>query len=101
MAVNVINLISSRQVVATVNEWLVGYVGDRFLAETPILDAQANLWRISVLYVYPNEGPLGSVGEIAIDAATGEVRTHTSIIDIKQKALDLYQSRRVSLNSSS
>lgn len=100
MAVNVINLISSRQAIATVNEWLVCYVGDRFLAGTPVFDAKANLWLVPVLYVYPNEGPLGSVGEVTVDAATGELRAQPSIEDVKQQALKLFQSRRDSKDSS-
>jgi hypothetical protein len=39
MVNDVINLISVRQAGAVVNEWLICYVGDRFLANTPLLDA--------------------------------------------------------------
>jgi hypothetical protein len=100
MAVDVINLISSRQAVATANEWLVCHLGDRFLAGTPVLDAEADFWRVPVLYVYPHKGPLGAVGEIALDAATGELRTQPAIEEAKQRAMRLYQSRRESQDSS-
>ncbi|MCI0336731.1 MAG: hypothetical protein L0226_04075 [Acidobacteria bacterium] len=43
MTVEVINLISSRQATATVNEWLVCYVGDRYLAGEPDVDGNAEL----------------------------------------------------------
>ena len=99
MVSNVINLISARQASATVNEWLVCYVGDRFLAGTPAFDAQASLWRVPVLYVYPNEGPLGAVAEAVVDTATGELRAQPSIEALKQQALKLYQARCDAQNS--
>jgi hypothetical protein len=99
MSVDVINLISSRQAVATVNEWLVCHLGDRFLAGTPVHDGEADLWRVPVLYVYPNQGPLGVVGEIALDAATGELQTQPAIEEVKQRAMKLYQSRSESQDS--
>jgi hypothetical protein len=96
MAVDVINLISSRQAVATANEWLVCHLGDRFLAGSPVFDVGTDLWRVPVLYVCPNAGPLGTVGEITLDAATSELRTQPAIEETKQQAMKLYQSRRES-----
>jgi len=93
MIETVINLISERQAIAAVNEWLVSYVGDRFLAGDPALDAAADLWRVPIQYVYPREGPIGDVGEITLDALTGELREHPSIEEIKRQALTLYQIR--------
>lgn len=94
MLENVVKDISARQVVAAVNEWLVSYAGDRFLAGTPALDAQSEVWLVPILYVYPKEGPLGSVGEIAVNSVTGELRAHPSIEEIKRLALDLYRVKR-------
>lgn len=93
MIEDVINLISTRQATAVVNEWLVCYVGDRFLAGTPTLNTGANLWTVPILYVYPRMGPLGSVGEAAVDTVTGELSAQTSVEDIKRHALDLYQAK--------
>ena len=76
-----------------VNEWLACYVGDRFLAGTPTLDTGANLWMVPILYVYPRIGPLGSVGEAAVDTVTGELSAHPSVEDLKRQALDLYQAK--------
>jgi cytochrome c-type biogenesis protein CcmH/NrfF len=91
MIESVVNVISARQSRAAVNEWLVSHVGDRFLAGTPVLDAVTQLWRIPILYVYPNEGPLGSVGEAAVDSLTGEMLTHTPSDEIKNLATDIIQ----------
>ncbi len=107
MIANIANLVSLRQAVATVNEWLVSYVGDRFLAGTPELDEQADLWRIPILYIYPagiHTGTpaesLGSVGEAAVDALTGELCSRPANFEIKRKALLLYQERRNAESSS-
>lgn len=91
MIQRVINLISTRQAEATTNEWLVCYVGDRFLAGTPQLDTGMETWRVPLLYVYPNQGPLGSVGDLTIDAATGEIKDRPAVQDIKRQAMALYQ----------
>ena len=80
----VVKGISARQVVATVNEWLVSYVGDRFTA----------LWLVPILYNYPKEGPLGTVGEIKVDSMTGELSGHPSIEEIKRRTEDLYRAKR-------
>jgi hypothetical protein len=93
MVNDVINLISARQAVAVVNEWLICYVGDRFLADTPVLDARAELWGVPILYVYPREGSLGCVGEAKVDALTGVLREHPTADGIKRQALMLYQAK--------
>jgi hypothetical protein len=93
MVNDVINLISARQAVAVVNEWLICYVGDRFLADTPLLDAGAELWNVPILYVYPREGSLGRVGEAKVDALTGALGSHPTADEIKRQALTLYQAK--------
>ena len=99
MIENVVNVISARQSAATVSEWLVSHVGDSFLAGTPVLDAVTQLWRIPILYVYPNEGPLGSVGEATVDSLTGEMLAHTPIDEIKNLATELYRAKGGADNS--
>ena len=94
MVENVVKAISVRRVVAAVNDWLISYAGDRFLAGTPVLDTQSDLWRVPILYIYPEEGPLGSVGEIGVNSVTGELSAHPSIEEIKDRALDLYRAKR-------
>lgn len=46
---------------------------------------------VPILYVYPKEGPLGSVGEIAVNSVTGELSAHPPIEEIKRLPLDLYR----------
>jgi hypothetical protein len=91
---NVVKAISARQAVATVNEWLVSYVGDRFIAGTPALDTKSDLWLVPIVYNYPGEGPLGTVGEISVNCVTGELSAHPSVEEIKLRTEDLYRAKR-------
>ncbi|HZS03811.1 MAG TPA: hypothetical protein VFD58_02970 [Blastocatellia bacterium] len=84
-----VNLVSLRQAAATVNEWLVSWVGDRFLAGTPTLDSAAETWQVPILYILPKEGPLGVVGEVIVDALTGELCHLPAADEVKQQALSL------------
>lgn len=88
---SVINSISTRQAEATANEWLICYVGDRFLAGTPQLDAAVEVWHIPLLYLYPGQGALGEVGEMTVDAISGAIKNCPTIEQIKQQAMLLYQ----------
>ena len=94
MLENAVKDISARQAAAAVNEWLVSYVGDRFLAGTPALDTRSEVWLVPILYVYPKEGPLGSVGKIAVNSVTGELNANPPIEEIKRLGLDLYRVKR-------
>jgi len=94
MVENVVKAISARQAVATVNEWLVSYVGDRFFGGAATLDARSDLWLVPILYNYPKEGPLGTVGEISVNCLTGELSAHPSVEEIKRRTEDLYRAKR-------
>ena len=94
MLENIVKDISARQALAAANEWLVSYVGDRFTGGTPALDSQSELWLVPILYIYPNEGSLGSVGEISVNSVTGELSAHPSIEEIKRGARDVYRAKR-------
>lgn len=94
MLENIVKEISARQAVAAANEWLVSYAGDRFLAGTPALDTQSEVWLVPIIYTYPKEGPLGTVGEIAVNSLTGELGAHPSIEEIKRRGLELYREKR-------
>lgn len=94
MIIEVANMVSSRHAAAAVNEWLVSYVGDRFLAGEPRLDVQADIWRIPILFLYPQEVPIGEVGEAAVDALTREVCSRPAISEIKRRAMQLFEEKR-------
>jgi hypothetical protein len=79
---------------ATANDWLVSHLPDRFAAGIPEYAQTLQGWRIPVWLSYPQLDPLGPVGELVIDEATGEVRDHTSIDEMKAQAISLYEEHR-------
>lgn len=54
----------------------------------PEIDDRKNVWRVALKHPSSNGGN-GLVGEILIDAATGEIRQHTEIDIIKSRLLKL------------
>lgn len=79
---------------ATANDWLISNLPDRFAAGIPEYDQPLQGWRIPVWLSYPQLEPLGPVGELVIDEATGDVREHTSIDEMKAQAIFLYEEHR-------
>jgi len=93
MITDIANIISSRQAAAVVNEWLVSYVGDRFIAGDPLLDSEADVWRVPILFLYAQQGPIGVAGEALVDALAGEVCSRPAISELKRQALKLYEEK--------
>ena len=78
----------------TANDWLISHLPDRFAAGIPEYDQSLQGWRIPIWLSYPQLEPLGPVGELIIDEATGSVFTHTEISEIRKRALILYEQHR-------
>ncbi len=70
--------------------WLRRHLPDRFGTAEPALDQDGQRWRAPVILAYPGIVP-GQVGELVIDAGTGEVITHTDIEQMKTQALELWE----------
>ena len=79
---------------AAANEWLSKHLPDRFASGIPQFDEQLSAWRIPVWLAYPRLEPLGPVGELVIDEASGAVEKHTPLAEIKAKAQQLYERHR-------
>lgn len=79
---------------ATANDWLVSHLPDRFASGIPEYEQSLQGWRIPVWLSYPQLDSLGPVGELVVDEATGEVRDHTSIAVMKERAISLYEQHR-------
>lgn len=79
---------------ATANDWLLSNLPDRFAAGVPEYEESLQGWRISVWLAYPQMEPLGPVGELVIDEASGGVASHTAIDEMKARALSLYEQHR-------
>lgn len=84
---------------ATANVWLLDHVPDRFAAGIPVYDSGHETWRIPVWLAYPGLAPLGPVGELGVDAVSGEVQTHTPLVQMKTQALALYEQHRAAVDA--
>jgi hypothetical protein len=97
MAIRVISTVSEAR--ATANAWLITHLPDRFAAGIPEYDPTRNGWRIPVWLSYPDLEPLGPVGELFVDAVSGDVHAHTPIADVKALALQLYERNRAHIEA--
>ena len=97
MAILAVTTVVEARVVA--NEWLITHLPDRFAAGIPVYDHTQTIWGIPVWLSYPQLEPLGPVGELIVDALSGEIQTHTPIADMKDQALKLYEQHRESIEA--
>ena len=84
---------------AAANAWLIDHLPDRFAAGMPAYDSPCEGWRIPVWLAYPGLAPLGPVGELFVDAVSGDVQAHTPIVDMKARALQLYKHHRADIEA--
>jgi hypothetical protein len=94
MATATVSTITALEAQAKANYFLLTQLGDRLVANDPVLDAGAGLWRVPVLLSYPFLGPLGNVGEILVSTTTAEIVAHSPLAAIKAAAWALYEQHR-------
>ena len=85
---NVSAFVARRQV----TNYLIDNVSDHLCGETPdlVVDGQRMLWRVPVLLYLTSQGKVGRVGEIDVDAQTGQLQiTPALIAEIEQRAYEL------------
>jgi hypothetical protein len=70
--------------------WLRRHLPDRFGTAEPSLDPDGGCWRAPVVLTYPGI-VIGQVGELVLDARTGEVVNHTEIQGMKARAMRLWK----------
>lgn len=64
------------------NVWLLTNVGNLLGAENPELMIKDKLmWRVDVVLTSPTRGHIGKVGNLCLDATTGDVVLTTNLID--------------------
>jgi hypothetical protein len=97
MATHVIPTVAEAR--AAANAWLMDHLPDRFAAGIPIYDPPREGWRIPVWLAYPDLAPLGPVGELFVDAVSGEVPAHTPVAEMKTQALQLYDQHRAAIDT--
>ncbi len=79
---------------ALAHVWLMTHLPYRFTSGIPDYDQTLSGWRIPVWLSYPQLAPLGPVGELVVEALSGKVTTHTSLDEMKDRALKLYEHHR-------
>ena len=68
-------------------------------AGIPVYDPPHEAWRIPVWLSYPGVAPLGPVGELCVDAVSGEVQPHTPLAQMKTQALRLCDQHRATIDA--
>src|SRR4051812_36499795 len=79
---------------AAANLFLFENLSDRFLADDPRLDEVGDVWHVPVLLTYAVLGPVGTVGEVLVNASTQEIISHTPFSEMKESARSLYEQHR-------
>jgi hypothetical protein len=97
MATHVIPTVAEAR--AAANAWLIDHLPDRFAAGIPAYDPPREGWRIPIWLAYPGLAPLGPVGELFVDAVSGEVQAHTPVAEMKTQALHLYDQHRAAIDA--
>jgi hypothetical protein len=64
------------------NKWLLKNAGNLLHADSPELQwtPESIVWQFDVLLGYPNQGIVGSVGKISVNAESGECQTPPNFI---------------------
>ena len=78
--------------------WLRKRLPDRLGPDEPEFNAQRQLWRVPISLSYPVMN-LGEVGELWIDAASGEVVAHTDLAEVEARALRLGRKNRAKVRA--
>ena len=88
----------ARDMVRIAAGWLRKRLPDRFGPADPELDEQRQLWRVPIVLSYPVMN-LGEVGELWIDADSGEVAAHTELAEVEAHALQLWRKNRAKVRA--
>ena len=94
MAVQIVPTVTALEAEAKASLFLSDHLPDRLSAGPPQLDVEANVWCVPVCLTYPVLGLLGQVGEIIINAMSGEVVSHTPVDEMLVQAQALYEQHR-------
>jgi hypothetical protein len=94
MATMTVPKITALEAQAVANLFLADHLGDRFLADSPVLDGEAGVWRVPVLLSYAIIGPVRRTGEILVSTTSEEVVSHTPFEEMKAAARALYEQHR-------
>jgi len=94
MATMTVPKITAQEAQAAASLFLNDHMGDRFMADSPVLDTETSVWRVPVLLSYAITGPVGQAGEILVSTASEEIVSHTPLEAMKAAARTLYEQHR-------
>ncbi len=88
--------INEDEAVTEANGFILEHLPDRFCAGIPRLlsFAARTIWATPILLSYPEIGPVGEVGFVAVDAELGNVVGWTPFSEIFKAAEKLYSSKK-------
>lgn len=78
--------------------WLWERLPDRFGPADPTLDAQGRIWRVPVVLAYPGV-TVGEVGEILVNALSGEIVSHSDVAHLRATGLSLGRKHRAKVRA--
>ena len=90
--------VMARDAVRIAAGWLRKRLPDRLGPSDPEFDAQQQRWRVPIVLSYPVMN-LGEVGELWIDANSGEVIAHTDLTEVEARALQLGRKNRAKVRA--
>lgn len=78
------------------NGFIIEHLPDRFCAGVPkmVEFAVRKVWAVPILLSYPEIGPVGEAGIVAVDAEMGTVVGWTPLEDVLKAAQDIYSARK-------
>jgi len=97
MAMHVIPTVAEAR--AAANAWLIDHLPDRFAAGIPAFHSPREGLRIPDWLASQGLSPLGPVGELFVDAVSGEVQVHTPVAEMKTQALHLCDQHRAAIDA--
>jgi hypothetical protein len=90
--------VMAQDAVRIASGWLWEHLPDRFGPADPAFDDKEQHWHVPVVLAYPGI-VIGQVGEIVIDAQSGQVVAHTNIEQIKAQGLKLGRQHRAKVRA--
>ena len=82
--------------IAEANGFILDHLPDRFCAGVPqiVLFPVSKVWAVPILLSYPEIGPVGEVGVVAVDAELGTVVGWSPLDEVVQAAEKIYAARK-------
>jgi hypothetical protein len=90
--------VMAQDAVRTASGWLQQRLPDRFGPADPVLNTQEEHWCVPVVLAYPGI-TVGQVGEILVDAGSGEIIQYTDPAEMRRTGLKLGRKHRAKVRA--